>query len=436
MPPPHTTQDVEGLLDRANVIGVNYTPDTDHLDVWVSQKLPSAQLAPDDDVTDRSNLPEWFDGTTDVHDAGYGDERNGFDPAIADPDADHAGPDQASPGRRTRVRPVESGVSEIAGRGAATGGILARVTRPDAGRWATHVAAGDLARVSNHHCYVKPHNAAIETIPPVRQPSKLDGGTDADTVGATAGYVPLADGVHVDAAARTIDITRESTQHYGLDGMGTGVVRDAYASLVGTMLVKGGRTTGRTEGRLQAADATIHVGYGGDLGVVKLRHQLVASDMSKGGDSGSPVFVAGTDGRLIGHLFAGSDRVTIINQAARIERALGVELMPNETDTVDAEVQVEMVQPELTFTGADPQSKPGPGETVRVRVMATSNYKQTVWLQASGPEDSSRVEVQPSGLEPLDEGGWRAFGVVELTAPSSYSDGGFTVTIDGGHVLE
>ena len=436
MPPPHTTHDFESLLSRTNVIGVNYAPDRDHLDVWVSQKLPREQLATADDVTHRDNLPDDFDGSVDVHDAGYDDERDGFDPAIARPgDAGHAGPEQASPGRRSRVRPVESGISELAGPGAATGGTLARVTRPGAGDWVTRVEAGDLVRVSNHHVYVEPYNADFGVIPHVRQPSKLDGGQTDDIVGTTVGYVPLADGVHVDAAARDVDITQESAHHYDMDGLGTGVVREDYQSLVGGQLVKGGRTTGRTAGKLRAADATIRVGYGDPIGVVKLRHQLVAADMSKGGDSGSPVFVSGTDGRLIGHLFAGSDNATIINKAERIEHTLGVELMPSETDSLDADGTVEMTQPKLTWAGADPQSKPGPGETVRLRVSAESNYRQTVWLEVSGPVDSQRVEVAPDDLQEQDDGSWLAFTSVTLTAPDEYVEGGFTYTVDGGHVL-
>ena len=441
MPPDTpTTQDFEYLLvEKANVIGVNYAPDRDHLDVWVSQQLPSSQLAPDDNVSDRSNLPEWFDGDVDVHDAGYGDEKDGFDPAVADPDGDHAGPEQASPGRRSRVRPVESGVSEIAGRGAATGGVLARVTRPDAGRWSTRVSAGDLVRVSNAHVYVHPLNAPLDTIPVVYQPSKLDGGTHADVVGHTAGYVPLADGVHVDAAARTIDITRESTRHFGLSeqGLGTGVRREDYASLVGEQVVKGGRTTGETTGTIRGADATIHVGYGGEMGVVRLRHQLVASDMSKGGDSGSPVFHAAS-GALVGHLFAGSDRATIINQARRIEDALGVELMPENTTSVDADVQVTMKSPHLSHKGTTPETEPvGPGESVRLRSTFVSNYDETVWVTVSGPEGSSSVEVTPSeapGATQTDDGEWQFMVGTEVTAPAAYSPA-FTVALEAGHRL-
>ncbi|MGA9403328.1 MAG: hypothetical protein WBV42_20925, partial [Haladaptatus sp.] len=68
------TQAFEHLLDCKNVLGVDYDEDTDTLTVFVSQKLPDTELA------DEDNLKKRVSGVTlHVEDAGYGDERDGFD---------------------------------------------------------------------------------------------------------------------------------------------------------------------------------------------------------------------------------------------------------------------------------------------------------------------------------------------------------------------
>ncbi len=91
---------------------------------------------------------------------------------------------------------------------------------------------------------------------------------------------------------------------------------------LGTPVKKSGRTTGLTTGRIEQIDVTVNVQYG--EGIARFSDQLLAGPMSQGGDSGSAVL--DEDNRLVGLLFAGSDRTTLINRIENVFSALNLEL--------------------------------------------------------------------------------------------------------------
>ena len=74
---------------------------------------------------------------------------------------------------------------------------------------------------------------------------------------------------------------------------------------------KSGRTTGLTTGTVQLLDASVQVGYGGGRTAL-FTNQILTTNMSKGGDSGS-LLVDGEGNKAVGLLFAGSVVVTIHN---------------------------------------------------------------------------------------------------------------------------
>ncbi|MBD3290381.1 hypothetical protein GF337_16375 [candidate division KSB1 bacterium] len=78
---------------------------------------------------------------------------------------------------------------------------------------------------------------------------------------------------------------------------------------LGMEVRKSGRTTGTTTGTIDALDVTIQVGYGGGA-VAEFQNQILTSDMSQPGDSGS-LLVHATENKAVGLLFAGSDEVTV-----------------------------------------------------------------------------------------------------------------------------
>jgi hypothetical protein len=92
---------------------------------------------------------------------------------------------------------------------------------------------------------------------------------------------------------------------------------------VGTVVQKTGRTTNYTLGRITAVNATVDVGYGGGR-VARFRDQIITTNISAGGDSGS--LVTTVDDVAVGLLFAGSSTVTILNQIENVRALLRVEV--------------------------------------------------------------------------------------------------------------
>ena len=89
---------------------------------------------------------------------------------------------------------------------------------------------------------------------------------------------------------------------------------------LGESVKKSGRTTGFSSGRILTINATINVQYG--EGVVTFKDQLVSTNMSQPGDSGSVLL--NEDNEVVGLLFAGSDQVTIYNRFSNVMNLLGV----------------------------------------------------------------------------------------------------------------
>jgi hypothetical protein len=84
-----------------------------------------------------------------------------------------------------------------------------------------------------------------------------------------------------------------------------------------------GRTTGLTQGVIQQIDVTVNVEYNGQM--VQFADQVFASSMSQPGDSGSAIL--DMDKRVVGLLFAGSERVTILTPIERILSAFSVDVV-------------------------------------------------------------------------------------------------------------
>lgn len=224
-------------------------------------------------------------------------------------------------GETGRVRPLRPGVS-IAHVDVTAGTLGGFVT-----------VDGCLHALSNHHVLVGSPDARAGD--PVLQPGPADGGRDPqDRVGALAGLVPLdaSTTALVDAAVaalddETVDLTYPS-------GPVTGTARVLGAETV----EKIGRTTGVTRGRVTAFELDdVVVGYGPEIGEVSFDDQIEVEGLgrgpfSRGGDSGSLVYVPGT-GLAVGLLFAGSETggdngtgLTYLNPIDTVLEALGAEL--------------------------------------------------------------------------------------------------------------
>jgi len=224
-------------------------------------------------------------------------------PPKPDPD-----PDPSLPPTARFPRPVPIGIST--GHPAITAGTIGcRVTD------GTHVFA-----LSNNHVYADENQASIGDI--VIQPGTYDGGAAPDDeIGTLYDFEPIdfADGNNTIDAAIALSSTALLGNATPSDGYGMPQTTIAAAA-INLPVMKYGRTTGLTKGRIYALNATVNVGYG-DSKVALFVGQIIITPgaFSAGGDSGSLVVLDGKGknkadkGRPVGLLFAGSDLITIAN---------------------------------------------------------------------------------------------------------------------------
>ncbi len=180
----------------------------------------------------------------------------------------------------------------------------------------------------------------------ILQPGRVDMtaracGSDAEInaaeIGNLAAFVPI---VFSTSASNTVDAAIASTtkalvgNSTPADGYGTPKSATSSAE-INQKVMKYGRTTGQTNGKVDAINATVNIGY--DSGVARFVNQIVIrpGNFSAGGDSGSLVVVrGGADNRKpVGLLFAGSIVVTIVNPISDVLSELGTEL--DATLTID-----------------------------------------------------------------------------------------------------
>lgn len=183
--------------------------------------------------------------------------------------------------------------------------------------------------LSNNHVLANSNNANLGD--PILQPGPFDGGTNpADRIATLSQFVPITFQPPIPVALHNnvVDAAIAEGQFHDLDReiYWTGYVRGwrRKANItVGTVVQKTGRTTNYTVGRITAINATVDVGYGGGK-VARFKDQIITTNMSAGGDSGS--LVTTLDDVAVGLLFAGSGVATILNQIENVRALLGVEV--------------------------------------------------------------------------------------------------------------
>lgn len=183
--------------------------------------------------------------------------------------------------------------------------------------------------LSNNHVLADSNAALLGDA--VLQPGPFDGGTDpADRIATLSRFVPIAMTPATPLARQNnlVDAAIAECQFHDIDrriywvGDVRGWRRKADVT-VGTLVKKTGRTTNFTTGRITAVNATIDVNFGAGR-VARFRDQIVTTNMSAGGDSGS--LVLALDNVAVGLLFAGSATATIVNQIENVRALLRVEV--------------------------------------------------------------------------------------------------------------
>jgi hypothetical protein len=243
-----------------------------------------------------------------------------------------------------RMRPVQPGLS--IGHKDITAGTFGCVVERN----------GQRLMLSNNHVLADCNNARLGDR--ILQPSKYDGGkVDKDAIARLVEFVPII--FDEDAAAAAMSARAQPqgcgkallrtpsgkapVEGYNKRGRNrvdcalalpdaqhlisgeitsVGTPRGIAVAALGMTIQKSGRTTGHTTGQIEQIDVTSRIDY--DKRTATFTGQLLASATSAAGDSGSAVL--DMSGRLVGLIFAGSDRVTLINPIQDVFDALDVEL--------------------------------------------------------------------------------------------------------------
>jgi len=156
----------------------------------------------------------------------------------------------------------------------------------------------------------------------VIQPAVLDGGSEEDVVGYLHSYVPIK---FMDVNAPNFTdaaIAVPSVDYEPGKILGIGKVDGWREPRVGDEVKKSGRTTGVTSSTVTDVGATVKVWYSYDRWAV-FRDVIICEVFSSPGDSGS-VVVSGD--KVVGLLFAGSERVTVVSNIKYVIRSLGIRL--------------------------------------------------------------------------------------------------------------
>ncbi|MYW66525.1 hypothetical protein GTY65_21035 [Streptomyces sp. SID8379] len=232
-----------------------------------------------------------------------------------------------------RMRPAPSGFS--IGNVAITAGTLGSVVYdflPGATVDPPGPGLGTPAKfyvLSNNHVLADSNRAQLGSV--IVQPGTFDGGTSpADRIATLSRFITIQFAPQtpldqhnnvVDAALGEVQF-QDATREQYFSGAPRAWRRKANVA-VGDLVKKTGRTTNISFGRIIAVDATIDVNYG-TAGTARFKDQILTTNMSAGGDSGS--LVTSLDNVATGLLFAGSSQVTVANHIENVRALLRVEI--------------------------------------------------------------------------------------------------------------
>lgn len=314
------------LLSLANVVGVSLghrikdgqeREDEDVIAVLVNQKEKDARFLPEgaevpkklgDYATDVVEVGDIFAGDTQPF-AGVGNEPGN--------ETLETGAEDFSPSLKKRVRPARGGYS--VGHYKITAGTIGTCCY---GESSFPGIPGKYYILSNNHVLANSNDARIGD--PVLQPGPADGGRlPKDVIARLSRWVPIR---FISGSDRPINYVDAAIAEGSLANLDRGIywvgtVKQLYAApKVGDIVQKCGRTTGFTTGKVTSINGTVLVNYRG--GVAKFTNQIITTDMSAGGDSGS--LVTNLDEGAVGLLFAGSSTISIVNNILWVQKLLKI----------------------------------------------------------------------------------------------------------------
>ena len=305
------------LLARGNVVGlgighkITEEKDTGEpcLTLFVSQKLDPGMIRVDDMIP--KTIGEF---KTDVVETG--EIFAGVNAAEDSPEPDTEEEEVGIEALKGRMRPAQGGYS--VGHYRITAGTIATAvtdTSPYPGIPRKYYI------LSNNHVLANSNDA--RTGDPILQPGPYDGGRyPKDLIAHLSRYVPI----RFDGSPNYVDAAIAEGQFHDLNRevYWIGYVKGVRAVKVGEIVQKTGRTTNYTTGRVTAINATVNVNYGSGR-VARMMRQIVTTNMSAGGDSGS--LLCDLNENAVGLLFAGSTRVSIHNDIRYVQKLLDIRVV-------------------------------------------------------------------------------------------------------------
>jgi hypothetical protein len=321
--------------------------------------------------------------------------------ALRGPTCDVSG-DQACTNAERWPLPVPTGVS-VGHPDITAGTIGARVTRD-----------GEFFVLSNNHVLANVNRGSPGD--PILQPGSYDGGASpGDAIATLTDFEPIKfctvyfiwiicqQSNSIDAAiarstAGALGFATPGGEYGSLEGYGapSSVLQAAYgnpsiigdenlAQLIGVAVQKYGRTSGRTVGSVDGANATVDVCYDQSCTLVaRFVDQLIISPggFSAGGDSGSLIITNDAAKNPVGLLFAGSSSTTIANRIDLVLNRFGV--------TVDAGA---IAAPTIDVAATDIATPAG------VTVETGTTVTVTVENRGQQPATGVGVALMDDGIE-------------------------------------
>ncbi len=174
--------------------------------------------------------------------------------------------------------------------------------------------------LSNNHVLANSNNARAGD--PVLQPGPYDGGKKpADTIAHLTRFIPI----HFDNRPNYVDAAIAETPFHDIsrEVYWIGYIKGVSTVKVGSLVQKTGRTTNYTTGKVTAINGTVNVNYGHG-NVAKFTKQIITTNMSEGGDSGS--LLCDMNENAVGLLFGGSSKITIHNDIRYVEKLLDIKI--------------------------------------------------------------------------------------------------------------
>ena len=266
--------------------------------ILVKRKLPAAQLVK------QQLIPKMINGVvTDVIEVGEMEAYSGVNPVVT------------LQSTTSRMRPAAPGVS--IGHYRTTAGTFGAVVYDR--------NSGQALILSNNHILANSSNGRdlrAKIGDSILQPGSIDGGrTSKDIIARLKKYVALKEY----PSKNTVDCALAQPLSNDLifsDVIGIGKILGVVSPQLGMEVKKSGRTTGLTTGQIRAVNVTLNVSYGRGR-TLRFENQILTTNMSAGGDSGS--LVVEKTNKAVGLLFAGSDQGTLINPIQKVLDLLNVE---------------------------------------------------------------------------------------------------------------